>query len=87
MSRPIPPSCKIKNWPACNEALKQRGSLTIRFDRDMVWVPPPTGKRGRQSQYSGSAIHTCLTMKVLFGMALRQTTGFAESLLRLVGLD
>ena len=26
-------------------------------------------------------------MKVLFGMALRQTTGFMESLLRLVGLD
>jgi hypothetical protein len=26
-------------------------------------------------------------MKVLFGMALRQTTGFVESLLRLVGLD
>ena len=26
-------------------------------------------------------------MKVLFGMALRQTTGFAESLLRLIGLD
>ncbi len=26
-------------------------------------------------------------MKVLFGMALRQTTGFVESLLKLVGLD
>jgi IS5 family transposase len=26
-------------------------------------------------------------MKVLFGMALRQTTGFMESLLRLIGLD
>ena len=87
MSRPIPPSYKTKNWPAYNEALKQRGSLTIWFDPDMVWVPPPTGKRGRQPQYSDAAIQTCLTMKVLFGMALRQTTGFVESLLRLVGLD
>jgi hypothetical protein len=26
-------------------------------------------------------------MKVLFGMALRQTTGYVESLLQLVGLD
>jgi hypothetical protein len=26
-------------------------------------------------------------MKVLFGMALRQTTGFVESLLGLIGLD
>jgi hypothetical protein len=58
-----------------------------RFDPDMAWVPPPTGKRGRQPQYSDAAIQTCLTMKVLFGMALRQTTGFVESLLRLVGLD
>jgi transposase len=87
MSRPIPPSYKTKNWPAYNEALKQRGSLTIWFDPDMVWVPPPTGKRGRQPRYSDAAIQTCLTMKVLFGMALRQTTGFVESLLRLVGLD
>ncbi len=87
MSRPIPPSYKTKNWPAYNEALKQRGSLTIWFDPDMAWVPPPTGKRGRQPQYSDAAIQTCLTMKVLFGMALRQTTGFVESLLRLVGLD
>lgn len=87
MSRPIPPSYKTKYWPAYNEALKQRGSLTIWFDPDMVWVPPPTGKRGRQPLYSDAAIQTCLTMKVLFGMALRQTTGFLESLLRLVGLD
>ena len=45
------------------------------------------GKRGRQPTYSDAAVQTCLTMKVLFGMALRQTTGFVESLLRLAGLD
>ena len=47
----------------------------------------PTGKRGRQPAYGDAAIQTCLTMKVLFGMALRQTTGFVESLLQLIGLD
>ncbi len=45
------------------------------------------GKRGRQPTYSDAAVRTCLTMKVLFGMALGQTTGFVESLLGLVGLD
>lgn len=30
---------------------------------------------------------TCLTMRVVFGVALRQTTGFVESPLRMVGLD
>lgn len=53
----------------------------------MDWTPPPTGKRGRQQQFSDAAIQTCLTLKVLFGMPLRQTTGFVESLLRLVGLN
>ncbi len=87
MSRPIPSSCKTRNWPTCNEALEQRGSLTVWLDPDMAWVPPPIGKRGRQPRYSDAAIQTCLTVKVLFGMALRQTTGFVESPLRLVGLD
>ena len=87
MSRPIPPVYKTKNWPAYNAALKRRGSLTIWFDPEMTWAAMPTGKRGRQPNYSDAAIQTCLTMKVLFGMALRQTTGFVESLLQLIGLD
>ena len=87
MSRPTPPIYKTRNWPAYNQALKRRGSLTIWFDPAMTWKAAPTGKRGRQADYSDAAIQTCLTMKVLFGMALRQTTGFVESLLRLIGLD
>lgn len=47
----------------------------------------PSGRRGRRQTYSDAAIQACLTMKVLFSTALRQTTGFVESLLRLVGLD
>ena len=53
----------------------------------MTWEAKPTGKRGRQPIYSDAAIQICLTMNVLFGMALRQTTGFVESLLRSSGLD
>ena len=73
MSRPIPPAYKTRNWPAYNEALKRRGLLTIWFDPAMTWEATPTGKRGRQPAYSDAAIQTCLTMKVLFGMALRQS--------------
>ena len=53
----------------------------------MEWIPPPTGKRDRQHSFSDTAIQTCLTMMGLFGMPLRQTTGFVQSLLQLVGLD
>ena len=87
MSRPTSTTYRTKNWPAYNEALKRRGSLTIWFDPEMNWDAAPTGRRGRQQTYSDAAIQTCLSMKVLFGMALRQTAGFVESLLRLVGLD
>lgn len=53
----------------------------------MTWTPPPSDRRGRQQSFSDAAIQSCLTLKVLFGLPLRQTTGFVESLLRLVGLD
>ena len=80
------PTYRTRKWPAYNEALKRRGSLTIWFAPEMNWDAVPTGRRGRQLTYSDAAVQTRLTMKMLFGMALRQTTGFVESLLRLVGL-
>ncbi|TDK53375.1 IS5 family transposase [Antarcticimicrobium luteum] len=87
MSSWTPTKYKTTNWSAYNDSLKRRGSLSIWFDPEMVWVPPPSGKRGRQQSFSDAAIQACLTLKVLFGMPLRQTTGFVQSLLRLIGLD
>ena len=69
------------------DALKRRGSLPIWFDPAMIREATPIGKRGRQPDYSDAAIPTCLTMRALFGMAMRQTTGFAKRLLHLIGLD
>ncbi|WP_111735657.1 IS5 family transposase [Roseovarius amoyensis] len=87
MSRWTTTKYKTTNWSSYNDSLKRRGSLSIWFDPEMVWVPPPNGKRGRQQQFNDAAIQTGLTLKVLFGMPLRQTTGFVQNLLRLVGLD
>lgn len=53
----------------------------------MSWETAPTGQRARQPDYSDATSQTSLTMKVSVGMALHQTTGFIESLLRLMGLD
>lgn len=53
----------------------------------MVWEAEASGRRGRQQTYSDAAIQSCLTFKVLFGLPLRQTTGFVESLLKSAGLD
>ena len=84
---PPPIKYKTKNWCTYNEALKRRESLPIWFDPEMTWTPPPSGKRGRQCQFSDAAIQTCLTIRGVFGLPLRQTTGFVESLLKLVCLD
>lgn len=87
MSKPIPPTYRTTNWRACNAALKQRGSLQIWFDPETVWLAEPGGKRGRPATFTDAAIQACLTLKALFGLPLRQTTGLVASLLELAGPD
>ena len=53
----------------------------------MSWQATPRGTRGRTQTYSDAAIQFCLTIKNLFGLALRQTIGFIQSLIKLAGLD
>ena len=81
------PRYKTTNWAEYNAALKARGSLTIWLDKDMQWYAPASGKRGRQRVFSDAAIQFCLSIKCLFGLALRQSLGWVESLLRMSGLD
>src|SRR6056297_3545412 len=67
MSSWTPTTYKTRNWAEYNLSLKQRGSLSIWFDPEMVWEAVPSGRRGRQQAYSDAAIQACLTLKVLFG--------------------
>ena len=53
------------------------------IDKEMSWQGEAAGKRGRILTFSDAAIQFCLTIKSLFGLPLRQTTGFVESLRRL----
>lgn len=62
MSGWVPTEYKTRNGSSYNAALRRRGSLSIWFDPDMVWVPPPSGKRGRRPSFSNTAIRTCLTL-------------------------
>ncbi len=87
MSKPLSPKYQTTNWQTYNQSLKQRGQLLLWLDKAMNWLAPATGKRGRQPTFSDAAIQFCLTIKCLFGLALRQTTGMVESMLRLTGLD
>lgn len=87
MSKPLPPKYQTINWQPYNQSLKQRVPLLLWLDKGMNWLAPATGKRGRQPTFSDAAIQFCLTIKCLFGLALRQATGMLESMLRRAGLD
>ena len=86
MSKPARPTYCTTNWSAYNAALRQRGSLLVWFDPDMEWQAVPRGRRGRPATFSDAAIQTCLMLKALFGLPLRQTTGLVASLLKLADL-
>ncbi len=62
MSRPPKTTYKTTNWKSYNQALRQRGSLTVWFDPTMQWDAVPSGRRGRQQSYSDAAIQACLTL-------------------------
>lgn len=87
MSDPAKTTYKTTNWRAYNQTLRRRGSVTVWFEAEMPWEARPSGKRGRQRAHSDAAVHACLTIKVLFGMPLRQATGFVANLLELSRLD
>src|SRR3990167_7002927 len=87
MSKPKPSVYRTTNWHDYNKALARRGSLSIWFNPETQWLAAPTGRRGRQPVFTDAAIQVCLTLKALFGLPLRQTTGMVASLLGLAGLD
>lgn len=80
---------KVTNWSEYNESLRRRGDITIWIDGGVAdaWRPPANNRRGKPATYSNLAIETCLRIRSVFGLALRQTQGFVRSLFRLLELD
>jgi hypothetical protein len=87
MSKPSSAHYRTTNWSIYTSSLRERGSLLIWLDKEMTWLAPPDGRPGRQAVFSDAAIQFCLTIKVLFKLPLRQTTGMVASLLKLAGLN
>ena len=87
MSKPASARYRTTNWSEYNAALRRRGSLLVWLDREMEWSAPKHGRPGRPETFSDAAIQFCLSIKVLFGLALRQTIGMVGSLLKMAGLD
>ena len=81
---------KVKNWRAYNQALRQRGSITFWIDENAInqwWHTEMNGKRGRDNTYSDIAIQTFLMVQAVYGLSLRATQGFLDSVFSLLGVD
>jgi hypothetical protein len=83
------PKRRVTNWAAYNEALRQRGSLTMWFTDEAIaaWKAMPRTTPGGQPHYSDLAITTGLMLRAVFRLALRQTEGLIGSILQLLGVD
>jgi len=77
---------KVTNWAEYNDALRNRGDITIWFTQDAIdnWRPAKTGARGRPQEYSDHAIDTAILIRQVFNLPLRQTEGFMTSIARLM---
>ena len=79
---------KIENWSSYNEALKSRGSITIWMSQQAIdtWAYQEEREPGGKIIYSDSAIQTCLMIRKVFHLPLRQTEGFVSSLFERLGI-
>ncbi|MBG6240612.1 MAG: IS5/IS1182 family transposase, partial [Candidatus Symbiopectobacterium sp. Dall1.0] len=73
---------RITNWKTYNDALRQRGSLTVWLSDDATaaWydVAEPE-RRGRPLRYTDTAITTAMMLKSVLGLTLRALQGFIDS--------
>lgn len=81
---------RLRNWKQYNNALVERGSLTLWFCDDMIadWINhQKTGKRGRSNTYADTAILCMATLQEVYHLRLRSTQGLLLSLMKLMDLD
>ena len=80
---------RVSNWSTYNQALIDRGSLTVWLSEEALsgWHYQRPTQRGAQFFYSDLAIETTLTLRKLFNLGLRQIQGLFTSLFALMRVD
>lgn len=80
---------RVTNWREYNQALKDRGNITIWFEEKSIhkWYANCTHKQGAQRIYSNNAIEVAGIIRLVFHLPLRQTTGFLLSIINIMGFD
>ena len=80
---------RVTNWRKYNESLRNRGDLTtwISSDAQKNRAAPRRVSRGGQPRYSDMAITMCLTLGMVYKLALRQTQGLMRSISKRMQLE
>jgi len=80
---------KVSNWQEYDQALQQRGSLTVWVTPEALeaWAPEKSGRRGRPTSYSDIVIETAVMLRLAVGKPWRQTEGMLSSIIQMLGLD
>ena len=79
----------ILDWKKYNKGLCNRYNLAVWFNDQVVrkwYFKPKARKPGATKLYSKTAILTCYQLKCLFGLSLRATQGFLDSLFKKLSL-
>ncbi|MCA1606202.1 MAG: IS5 family transposase [Acidobacteria bacterium] len=81
---------RLRNWKEYNNALVQRGSLTLWVSEDVLaaWHSDErTGRRGHPLAYTATAILTMATLQEVYHLTLRGAEGLTRSVIKLLGLE
>ena len=81
---------RLRNWSQYNKALVQRGSLSVWISEDVLsaWHNTErTGKRGKPTLYTDTAILCMATLEEVYHLPLRATQGLTRSLVKLLGIE
>jgi hypothetical protein len=81
---------RLRNWSEYNASLVNRGSLTLWIEKDIAtwWLKKDkSGKPGASHTYSDRAVETCLALRLLLRLPLRQSEGLVRSLVQMARLS
>ena len=82
---------RVRNWSVYNDSLVKRGGLTLWISNDVIenWHPEVKGprQRGGQEMYSDQAIECLLMLRAVFKLPYRQTEGFGQSIMDMLGAE
>ena len=78
---------KIRNWSSYNQALVNRGNISLYIDEAVLesWYDDSPPHRGGQFIYSDLCIESMMMLKTLYRLGYRQTEGFVKSLFEFIG--